>query len=429
MGQAVRAAQNMASQHHAAPWPGPSSGPYPVYQPSMHVRPRPLTHVAAPFPPCPPNPLFASQVSSVPSPPNIPASQPSQPHTLTPPGPPTPPRHSPSIPSSCSPSGSTPGSHRIPTSSSHPRIFGFDLNEHWQQDSEYYDNQKINGLTLPRTIRSSAFTQKLDIEGCDPLSLPIAALLYQQANNHWLRKLASGREMYVIPTGDIASVVFLTELIKQFQTRGIDVDRIAMTKARQDGKLTDKTNNTKHIAQVVAQYMQSWIPVKSADPESQHEITQLRQQLAELRQRVGDTASPAEAPSSSCPAAPPATIPPIQRSLQGNAAPAPSAFEPQCLLTIPGSPNPWLSSHLPTSLKPGVVTNWLNKLKLPQAQLNTIQSNWAKVQSWWQSQPASAVDTIQRVAVMSGVSVSLLQKNFDAEQLLRVLTIAISMAN
>ena len=29
----------------------------------------------------------------------------------------------------------------------------------------------------------------------------------------------------------------MTELLKQFQTRGLDIDRIAMTKARQDGKL------------------------------------------------------------------------------------------------------------------------------------------------------------------------------------------------
>ena len=61
--------------------------------------------------------------------------------------------------------------------------------------------------------------------------------------------------------------------------------------------------------------------------------------------------------------------------------------------------------------------------------MNTIQSKWEKAESWWQSQPASAVDTIQRVAIMSGIPLSLLQKNFDADQLLRVLTIAISMAN
>ena len=75
------------------------------------------------------------------------------------------------------------------------------------------------------------------------------------------------------------------------------------------------------------------------------------------------------------------------------------------------------------------MTKWFNNLKLPQAQLNTIQSNWEKVQSWWQSQPANAVDTIQRVAIMSGIPLTLLQKSFEADQLLRVLTIAISMAN
>ena len=285
-------------------------------------------------------------------------------------------------------------------------------------------------MTLPKTIRSSAFSQKLDIEGCDPLSLPLAALPYQQANNHWIRKLASGREMYVIPTGDFAAVVFITELLKQFQSRGLDVDRIAMKKARQDGKLTDKNQNTKHIAQVVAQFMQSWIPVRATDPDSQHEITQLRQQLAELRQRVGDPAASTEATPASSPSAPNAALTPIQRALQGNnAPPAPPAFDPQCLLTIPGSSNPWLSSHLPPSLRQASVTKWFNNLKLPQAQLNTIQSNWEKVQSWWQSQPANAVDTIQRVAIMSGIPLTLLQKSFEADQLLRVLTIAISMAN
>ena len=222
----------------------------------------------------------------------------------------------------------------------------------------------------------------------------------------------------------------MTELLKQFQTRGLDIDRIAMSKARQDGKLMDKTNNTKYIAQVIAQHMQSWIPVKATDPDSQHEILQLRQQVAELRQRVGENPTATEPPSSSTPAAPSANLSPIQRSLQGaNAPPAPPTFEPQCLLTILGSPNPWLASHLPSTLRPATVTAWFNKLNLPQAQKNTIQANMNKAEAWWQNQPSAAVDTIQRVAVMSGIPLSLLQKNFDADQLIRVLTIAISMAD
>ena len=40
---------------------------------------------------------------------------------------------------------------------------------------------------------------------------------------------------------------------------------------------------------------------------------------------------------------------------------------------------PLLSSHLPPSLRPASVTKWFNGLKLPQAQLNTIQSNWERL--------------------------------------------------
>ena len=146
--------------------------------------------------------------------------------------------------------------------------------------------------------------------------------------------------------------------------------------------------------------------------------------------RVGETPTATEPLSSSNPAAPSANLSPIQRSLQGaNAPPAPPAFEPQCLLTIPGSPDPWLASHLPSTLRQSTVTAWLNKLNLPQAQKNTVQSNLNKAEAWWQNQPSSAADTIQRVAIMSGVPIGLLQKNFDADQLIRVLTIAISMAN
>ena len=116
-----------------------------------------------PFPPTPP---------SMPSPPMFPASQTSlcplmQPCSPSQPG-----------PISASQSKSTGTTRRSPSSSGTteaPRVYGFDLDENWQGDREHYDNQKVNGLTSP-VIKSSAFTQKLDIEGCDPLALPVAAL-------------------------------------------------------------------------------------------------------------------------------------------------------------------------------------------------------------------------------------------------------------
>ena len=161
---------------------------------------------------------------------------------------------------------------------------GFDLNEQWQSDAEFYDSQKLAGLTFPRTIRTSAFTSKLDIEGCDPLKLPVAALLYQQHNNQWLRKLAWGREVYLVPVGDMAGVVFTTELLAQLRSRSIDLDYVSQQKARQEGKTLDKTGNTKFTAQLIAEHIQNWLPTRGADPESQHEITSLRAEVAQLRQ-------------------------------------------------------------------------------------------------------------------------------------------------
>ena len=79
-------------------------------------------------------------------------------------------------------------------------------------------------------------------------------------------------------------MVFATELLSQLRNRGIDWDRISQIRARQDGKHLDKTANTKyaaHWAQMIAEHIQGWLPLKTTDLDSQHEITQLRNQLAE----------------------------------------------------------------------------------------------------------------------------------------------------
>ena len=45
------------------------------------------------------------------------------------------------------------------------------------------------------------------------------------------------------------------------------------------------------------------------------------------------------------------------------------------------------------------------------------------------NQPSEAIDTVERVAVMMGIPVCLLGKNYDALNLLRVMTAAISLTN
>ncbi len=135
------------------------------------------------------------------------------------------------------------------------------MGQHWKQDEEHYDNQKINGLTLPRTIRASSWTQLKDIEGCDPLSVPLSKLLYQGTENFWLRKLATGREVYVATMGEVNQVVFVSEILTQIRNRGIDLDRLAQRKALQDGHTLDKREAIQHITKLLVDQMHGDVPL------------------------------------------------------------------------------------------------------------------------------------------------------------------------
>ena len=355
MGRMMNPSQSMMqtnwSNHQFPPTRPPSIPPTLPYLP----HPRLATPPCSPTVPCPP-----TQPCS-PGTPSVPSSQPRLNET----------------PPSTSPRG--PG-HNEAT-----RVYGFDLNPHWQEDRNHYDNQKINGVTFPRTIRQSAFTQKLDIEGCDPLALPLAALLYQQANNFWLRKLAHGREVYLIPTGDISAVVFTTELLTQLRSRGIDLDRVSHSRARQDGKLLDKTNNTKYAAQQIADIIHSWLPARTTDPDSQHEINQLRNQLAELRQRAGEDPGDTSTPPRTGPSASSPANTPIQRALMNNSTgptpPPTPAFDPSSLLVCSSAVNPWLTQHMPTTLAVRAFTKWLKELPLSEPKRKVLTENIAKTET------------------------------------------------
>ena len=390
--------QNSATQ--SGTWPNPRFPPAPPSSPPPTLAypfpTPPSTPPCSPTLPCPP-----TQAAS-PSTPSIPSSQPRQAGT---------------------PYTNSPGGH----------TYGFDPNPHWQEDKDHYDNQKINGLTFPRCIRQSAFTQKLDIEGCDPLKLPVAALLYQQANNFWLRKLAHGRELYLIPTGDIAAVVFMTELLTQLRNKGVDMDKVSSCKARQDGKLLDKTNNTKYAAQQIADLIHSWVPTRTADPDTQHELTQLRSQLAQLRQQLGETTGEPSTPNTTGPSASSPASAPIHAALlrnsQSPAPPAPPGFDPSSLLVATTTVNPWLAQNMPPSLAVRAFNKWLKELNLSEPKKKVLHDNFAKMEEWWEKQPADALDTIERVAAMMGIPVNLMGKNYEALNLLRAMTAGISLTN
>ena len=122
-----------------------------------------------------------------------------------------------------------------------------------------------------------------DIEGCDPLTVPLSKLLYQGSENFWLRKLAAGREVYVATMGEVSQVVFVSEILSQLRSRGIDLDKLAQHKALQDGQALEKREAIQSLAKQIGDQLQRWSPSIQADTSSQHKIAELEARLAALQ--------------------------------------------------------------------------------------------------------------------------------------------------
>ena len=224
----------------------------------------------------------------------------------------------------------------------------------------------------------------------------------------------------------------MTELLTQLRNQEVDLDKVSHSRARQDGKLLDKTNNTKYAAQQIADLIHSWVPTRTADPETQHELTQLRSQLAQLRQRIGEDTGETSTPATTGPSASSPAPTPIQQALMRNSNPAPPAppgFDPSSLLVGTTTLNPWLAQHMPSTLAVRAFNKWLKELPLSEPKRKVLTDNIAKTEEWWAHQPSEAIETVERVAVMMGIPVRLLGKNYDALNVLRVMTAAISLTN
>jgi hypothetical protein len=80
---------------------------------------------------------------------------------------------------------------------------------------------------------------------------------------------------------------------------------------------------------------------------------------------------------------------------------------------------------MPPGLAIRAFNKWLRDLPISEAQRTVLMTNIAKTETWWERQPAEALETVQ----MMGIPVGMLNKNFDASNLIKLLTAAISMTN
>ena len=81
-------------------------------------------------------------------------------------------------------------------------------------------------------------------------------------------------------------------------------------------------------------------------------------------------------------------------SLNQSNTPAPLAFEPACLLTLPPTTNLWLVDNMPSTLAVRAFGTWLKDLPINDAQRAVLPTNITKTEAWWGRQPAEALDTV-----------------------------------
>ena len=84
---------------------------------------------------------------------------------------------------------------------------------------------------------------------------------------------------------------------------------------------------------------------------------------------------------------------------------------------------------MPTTLAVRAFAKWLKELPLSELKRKVLTDNIDKTEAWWSHQPSEALETVERVAVMMGIPVALLGKNYDVLNLLRAMTAAISLTN
>ena len=230
--------------------------------------------------------------------------------------------------------------------------------------------------------------------------------------------------------GEVSQVVFVSEILSQLRSRGIDLDKLAQHKALQDGHALEKREAIQSLAKQIGDQLQRWSPSIQADTSSQHKIAELEARLAALQAAANQPHTPAaghqaqvqeqvpEAPSPS-----PRVQSPIEAAFQGQ---RPAAFDPAQLLVSPGSNNQWLESNMIDTLSDSKYKSWFKNLKLDNATRQTIERNIVAVDNWWQNQPEEAEATIHRVAVCSGIPPAKI-KSGQNENLLKVLTVALTM--
>ena len=95
----------------------------------------------------------------------------------------------------------------------------------WKPDADFHDTGKANGIDFPSHRPLQQISQFKDIEGMDPLQIPLWKFLYQGLNNTWLRRMLTDETSTSCPSTTSGRPSSSPELVQQLKSRNLDLDR------------------------------------------------------------------------------------------------------------------------------------------------------------------------------------------------------------
>ena len=109
----------------------------------------------------------------------------------------------------------------------------------------------------------------MNIEGCDPLTLPMTQLLRGGCDNPWVRTMAAGKELYPIPVGQACHSAFVTGILTELRTKTMNLTQIAQNIATQPGVTMDDSAALRNLARTLTSQLHSWIPGHQKEAQEQ----------------------------------------------------------------------------------------------------------------------------------------------------------------
>ena len=314
--------------------------------------------------------------------------------------------------------------------------------------------------------------------------LPISAITRHSWSSYWLRNICHGLETHPVYTRSVAHAVFLSELLSRITQHRLDLDRAALAHCRCATPPIPNPTRKQAMAALADEFMEYLSGLihdppnpkdDTSDPQANHRILQLEQELAEARsqvkqhnieppttpqrKRTAPPASPAPTPKSSTAAAPlpllasqpqqPSPIPAPTPSPTPSPAPhassavsvtdsliaaskkskiqtqlpgAPAQPEKPDIFSPPPGPSQWFTQNFTGAYSDSRTKRWISTLRIQDKKKHQLQTHTEELLKQYPQLTSEQDEQLRKNAETWGLPPQRIKK-LQTSHLIRILSV------